>query len=509
MKSKKDNPLKIAILGAGVAGLCMAIKLKQAGFDDITIFEKADDIGGTWRENTYPGCSCDVPMHMYEYSFEMLPSWTKKFVPADEIKAYLDHVADKYDLRRHIKFGREIKDAYFNEATGFWELSFDDDSKTTANIFIAGSGQLHRARWPDIQGRGLFKGPSWHTAQWDHDVDLKGRRVGVIGNGASAIQFVPEIAKQIGSDGSIHIFQRSASWVVPRPQRAFMGWEKLLYRLAPWTMNFQRWKIYWQGELIWVAFHKKGEDLKKMANEEMELYVKDSEKQKTLTPDYEPGCKRILFANDWWPTVGQDNVEVITAPIAQVSEKGVRTQDGSEVELDTLIYSTGFDTTHFLGPLKMTGLANRELKDVWKGGAFAHHGITVSGFPNFFMLYGPNTNLGHNSIIFMIECQANYITQCAKKIRKDDLVYIDIKTDAQEKSNKKVQDDNAKSVFATGGCTSWYKTAEGKVTNNWANHTFYYWWNTRRPDFKEFTCRARDEAGQSDPLPVGESVAAQ
>ncbi len=507
MKSATDNPLKIAILGAGVAGLCMAIKLKRAGFDDITIYEKTDDIGGTWRENTYPGCSCDVPMHMYQYSFEMLPSWTKKFVAADEIKTYLDHVADKYDLRRHIKFGHELTDAHFSEARGFWELTFSGERKTTANIFIAGSGQLHHARWPDIQGQRLFKGPSWHSAQWDHNVDLKGKQVGVIGNGASAIQFVPEIAKQIGEGGNIRIFQRSASWVVERPQRNFLGIEKFLYRIAPWAMNFQRWKIYWQGELLWIAFHKQGEKLKEMANKEMECHVQDPQKRQKLTPDYEPGCKRILFANDWWPTVGKDNVEIITSPIAQVSEKSVQTQDGRDVELDALIYSTGFDTTHFLGPMKMTGVANRALKDIWANGAFAHHGITVSGFPNFFMLYGPNTNLGHNSIIFMIECQANYITQCVEKIRKDDILYIDVKADVQKTSNKKVQADNANSVFATG-CTSWYKTADGKVTNNWANHTFYYWWKTRRPNFNEFTCRARDEV-DSDRVAIGHKVAAQ
>ncbi len=503
----KDQPFKIAILGAGVAGICMAIKLKQAGFDDITIYEKADDIGGTWRENTYPGCSCDVPMHMYEYSFEMLPSWTKKFVSAEEIKVYLDHVADKYDVRRHVKFGQEITAAYFNEATGFWELTFGDGSKKTANIFIAASGQLHRARWPDIQGQSQFKGASWHSAQWNHDVDLKGKQVGVIGNGASAIQFVPEIAQQIGAGGSIRIFQRSASWVVERPQRNFLAVEKWLYRWLPWTMNFQRYKIYWQGELLWIAFHKQGEKLKEMANKEMELHVQDEAKRKLLTPDYEPGCKRILFANDWWPAMGQDNVEVITAPIAQISDKGVQTQDGREVEVDVLVYSTGFETTNFLGPMKMTGLANRELKDVWAGGAFAHLGITVSGFPNFFMLYGPNTNLGHNSIIFMIECQANYIAQCAKKMRKNDILYMDVKDEAQEKYNEKVQEDNKNSVYATG-CTSWYKTKDGKVTNNWANHTFYYWWKTRRPRFGEFTCRARDkDPGQ--PIAVGQKVAAQ
>ena len=502
-KRKNQEPLSIAILGAGVAGICMAIKLKAAGFDDITIYEKADDIGGTWRDNSYPGCSCDVPMHMYQYSFEMLPSWTKKFVTAEDIKTYLDYVAEKYDIRRCVKFAREITDAYFNEASGFWELTFKDGKTATANVFIAGSGQLHHPRMPSIEGREDFNGSSWHSAQWNHNVDLRGKKVGVIGNGASAIQFVPEIAKQIGESGRLNIFQRSASWVLPRPQREFFGWEKWLYRKAPWTMKFQRYKIYWQGELLWIAFHKQSQKLKKLADEEMKLYVKDEAKQQALTPDYAPGCKRVLFANDWWPTMAKDEVEIITDPIERITADGIKTKT-SDVALDVLIYSTGFQTTDFLGPMKMTGLANRELKTVWAGGAEAYFGITVSGFPNFFMLYGPNTNLGHNSIIFMIECQANYIAQCVKKLRDKNLLYIDVKDEVQKAANDKVQKDNANSVFASG-CTSWYKTADGKVTNNWANHTFYYWWQTRKVRMSDFVQRKRDAA----PIIAARSAALQ
>ena len=498
-KSKSD--MAIVILGAGIAGLCQAIKLKQAGFDNITIFEKADDIGGTWRENTYPGCSCDVPMHMYEYSFEMLPTWSKKFVPSAEIKRYVDYIADKYNLRQHIKLNKEIVSAHFEEASGLWELTLRDDKKVSANVFIAGSGQLHRAHWPDIDGQESFSGSSWHSAEWNHNVELKGKRVGVIGNGASAIQFVPEIAKQVGAEGQIEIFQRSASWVTPRPQRDFKSWEKWLYRLLPWTMKLQRYKIYWQGELLWLAFHKQSEKLQQLANKEMNLYVKDEDKLKALTPDYKPGCKRMLFASDWWPTMALDFIKINTSPIDSITSDGVKTQTGF-APLDILIYSTGFSTTTFLGPMKMTGLANRDLRSVWSGGAEAYLGISVSGFPNFFMLYGPNTNLGHNSIIFMIECQANYITQCVQRLHKKNLLYMDVKTEVQKKFNTKVQADNASSVFASG-CTSWYKTADGKVTNNWANHTFVYWWQTRKLKPADYNFRPRNAVPQeTDPIGV-------
>lgn len=482
----------IAIIGAGVAGICTAIKLKEKGFTNFTIYEKAAEIGGTWRENTYPGCSCDVPLHMYQFSFDMRPDWTKKFVFAQDLKAYLESVVDKYGLRGHIVFNTEIDDARFDERTGTWMLKAGARN-FEANVLAAGTGQLHRPVWPNIPGRESFKGDHWHSAQWNHSVSLKGKRVGVIGNGASAIQFVPEVAKEAGE---VTIFQRSASWVLPRPQREFHGWEKALYKALPWTMKIQRWKLYWFGELLFRAFHTSGDKMKQMAIDEMNLYVTDPVKKRKLTPDYEPGCKRVLFANDWWPAMGMDHVDVVTDGIEEINASGIRTRDGKQHDLDIIIYGTGFDTTHFLGPMAMKGLAGRDLKDAWATGAEAHHGMTVSGFPNFFMLYGPNTNLGHNSIIFMIECQANYIAQCVEKLKSDNLLYMDVKPEVQRASNEAVQADNANSVFASG-CTSWYKTESGKVTNNWANYTFKYWWRTRRPDFAEFNLRARTASPQS------------
>ncbi|MEQ9144024.1 MAG: NAD(P)/FAD-dependent oxidoreductase [Parvibaculaceae bacterium] len=494
----------IAILGAGVAGICTAIKLKEAGFDDFTIYEKASEIGGTWRDNTYPGCSCDVPLHMYQFSFDMRPDWDKKFVGSADIKAYLESVVDKYGLRGHIRFNHEIEAANFDEQAGSWTLTSKSGDTFEANVLAAGTGQLNRPRWPDFPGQESFRGTSWHSAEWNHDYDLKGKKVAVIGNGASAIQFVPEVAKEVAE---MEIFQRSASWVLPRPQREFWGWEKALYKALPWTMNFQRWKTYWFGELLFKAFHGSGDKIKEQANEERDLYVTDPAKAAALTPDYEPGCKRVLFANDWWPAMGKDHVHIVTDPIVRVVENGVETKDGKVHEADAIIYGTGFDSTTFLGPMNVTGLAGRDLKQEWKGGAEAHHGMTVSGFPNFFLLYGPNTNLGHNSIIFMIECQANYITQCVRKLAADNLLYLDVKREAQKASNDNVQADNANSVYASG-CTSWYKTADGKVTNNWANYTFVYWWRTRKVNFDEFTLRPRNTS-PTGARGAGAPVAAQ
>jgi len=487
MASSKREAPTIAILGAGVAGICTAIKLKKTGISNFTIYEKASEIGGTWRDNTYPGCSCDVPLHMYQFSFDMRPDWKQKFVGSADIKAYLESVVDKYDLRHHIRFNQEIEKAAFDEQAGTWSLTSSTGEKFKAQVLAAGTGQLNRPRWPGFPGQADFKGTSWHSAIWNHEFDLKGKKVAVIGNGASAIQFVPEVAKQVSE---MKLFQRTASWVLPRPQREFYGWEKALYRLLPWTMNFQRWKTYWFGELLFKAFHGQGEKLKEQANEERDLYVSDPEKRAALTPDYEPGCKRVLFANEWWPAMGKDHVKIVTDAIERVTPQGVQTADGTVHNVDAIIYGTGFDSTTFLGPMEITGLAGRQLKDEWKGGAEAHHGMTVSGFPNFFLLYGPNTNLGHNSIIFMIECQANYITKCIEKLRTDNLLYIDVKREVQKASNRTVQEDNANSVYASG-CTSWYKTEDGKVTNNWANYTFVYWWRTLRPRFSDFNLRPR------------------
>jgi cation diffusion facilitator CzcD-associated flavoprotein CzcO len=485
--SHQHNKPDIAIIGSGIAGICMGIKLKQAGILDFVIYEKASEIGGTWRDNTYPGCACDVPLHIYEFSFAMNADWIDKFSSSQEIKAYLERVVDQFGLRPYIRFNTEINNAEFNESTGTWNLHVGDE-KIEVQTLISGTGQLNRPKFPDIPGRETFAGESWHSARWNHDYDLNGKSVAVIGTGASAIQFVPEIAKQAGH---LDVFQRSPSWVMPRPQREFKPWERALYKNFPFMMRIQRMKIYWQGELIFWVMNHLGKLMSMAARKQIRTHILDEAKRKVLTPDYPLGCKRILVSDDWYPALAASHVDLVTDAIARITPEGIETKDDKLHKCDAIIFGTGFDTTHFLGAANIAGLGGRKLADDWKSGAEAHRGITVTGYPNFFMLYGPNTNLGHNSIIFMIECQANYIVQCVQKLRERDLLFMNVTPEAQRASNEIVQRDARKSVFSAG-CTSWYKTADGKITNNWANYTFKYWWWTRKPDFAEFELRSRN-----------------
>jgi len=486
-------PLKVAIIGAGVAGICQAIKLQEAGID-YTIYEKAGDIGGTWRDNTYPGCSCDVPLHLYQYSFEMSPEWRNKFADHKQIKAYLDGVVEKYGLSPKIKLNTPVRAAAFDEASGMWKITLEAGAETEANILVAGTGQLNRPQMPNIPGTEDFRGDAWHSARWNHDVDIRGKKMAVIGNGASAIQFVPEIAKEAGK---VTIFQRSASWVLPRPERQFFEWEKNLYRRFPWLMWIQRTRMWLNGEQLLLSFRHMGWALRKAHRKEAETHVADEAKRAKLEPDYDPGCKRVLFSNDWWPAMGRDNVEIETAGIERVTETGIRTRDGKDHDVDIIVYGTGFDTTHFLGPIDVKGLGGRDLREEWQKGAAAHLGIGVSGYPNFYLLYGPNTNLGHNSIIYMIECQTAYVTQIARRLRDDALAYVDVRPSAQAEWDRGVQEDNANSVFAAG-CTSWYKTEDGRITNNWPNSTLTYKRRTKRVDWDDYAVVARgDRATQA------------
>ncbi|MEQ8267711.1 MAG: NAD(P)/FAD-dependent oxidoreductase [Parvibaculum sp.] len=482
----RKRPLSVAILGAGAAGLCIAIKLQKAGIDGFTIFEKAASVGGTWRDNTYPGSGCDVPSMLYSYSFEPKPDWSRKFAPQPEIVEYFEGVARKYRLLPHIRFNTEIAEARFDEAAGLWRLRAANGEEFEAHVLVSGVGQLNRPAFPKIEGLNDFKGKAFHSARWDHEVDLAGKRVGVIGNGASAIQFVPEIAPKVGH---LTIFQRTPNWCVPKPDRPYTEWEKKLFRAFPWLVRAQRYLTWLTLERNYLAFVQDswfGKLFERASLKEMEAHIQDPALRRKLTPDYPAGCKRILLTNDWFPALARDNVHVETARIAQVTENAVKTEDGATHPVDVLIYATGFESTDFLAPMKITGRGNADLNQVWAHGAEAHRGVAVAGFPNFFMLYGPNTNLGHNSIIFMIECQANYIAQCIEALQNARLRYLDVRKDAMESFNRTLQKDMQKTVWAAG-CSSWYKTADGKVTNNWSSFTAKYWWEMRHPDFAEYT----------------------
>lgn len=484
-KAVPQKPLQIAILGTGMGGLCMAAQLRRAGIDSFVMIEKEAEIGGTWRDNIYPGSGCDVPSHLYSFSFEPKTDWSRKFALQPEILDYMKHVTRKYGLRPFIRFNTEVEEARFDETAGLWRIRTKAGEEITANVVVSGTGQLNRPFYPNFPGIETFAGKAFHSARWDNSVDLSGKNVAVIGNGASAIQFVPEIAPKAKT---LTIFQRSANWIVPKSDRPYTPSEQKWFARFPWLVKLHRLQIYLMLELNYLAFIKGsffGRLFEKAAVNTMEEHVKDAELRRKLTPDYPAGCKRILLSNDWFPTMARKNVAVETSHIAKITPDGIVTEDGVSHPADVIIYSTGFEATHLLAPMKIVGRGNLDLNTVWAHGAEAHRGVAVAGFPNFFMLYGPNTNLGHNSIIFMIECQVNYIMQCLNALRSPKVRTIDVKKAAEDEFNRDLQADMQKTVWAAG-CSSWYKTAEGKVTNNWSSFTMKYWWQMRYPDFAEY-----------------------
>ncbi len=478
-------PLDVAILGAGVSGLCMAIQLRKAGIPSFAIFEKSHDVGGTWHDNSYPGASCDVPSHLYSFSFEPNPDWSRAFSPQPEIQRYLRHCAEKYDLLAQIRFGTEIAGASFDEHAGVWRIRTSSGEEISAKALVSGLGQLNRPHFPEIAGSASFEGTSFHSARWNHEHDVAGKRVAVIGNGASALQFIPEIAK---TAERVTIFQRSANWVIPRNDRKFSGADKARFRRRPLLLRALRALIWSMLEIRFLAFIRDSwfsRRMTRVATEYLHAQVSDPALRAKLTPDYPIGCKRILISDDYYQALVQPHVEVVCEPIERITRDAVTTQDGVAHAVDTIIYGTGFETTTFLAPLAIEGLGGAKLEETWRDGAEAYLGVTVAGFPNLFMLYGPNTNLGHNSIIFMIECQVGYSVLCIQELSKRGVSWLDVRRDVMDRYNRDLQLALSKTAW-TAGCASWYKTASGKVVNNWSGFTTDYWRRTRRPKWSEY-----------------------
>jgi cation diffusion facilitator CzcD-associated flavoprotein CzcO len=491
--TQTDRPRRIAIIGSGFSGLCLGIRLKQAGIDSFTIHEKSDRLGGTWRDNTYPGAACDVPSFAYCFSFEQKTDWSRKWSPQAEIHAYMEHCARKYDVLRHVRFGSEIARARFDEAAAVWRLETAAGEHLEADVLVSAVGQLNRPHVPALPGLDAFRGERFHSARWNHAHDLAGRRVGVIGNAASAIQFIPVIAPRVGR---LTIFQRSANWLAPRGDRAYSAREKWLFTHVPGLARVYRWWIWLMHELRFPLF-RGSRYLADASRKACEQYivdtVRDPRLRAALVPDYPIGGKRILISDDYYQALVRDNVDVITAGIDHVAPDGVVTLDGVKHECDTLILATGFESTAFLAPMEIRGRGDRALVDAWRDGANAYRGITVAGFPNLFLMYGPNTNLGHNSIIFMIECQAAYIVQAVQTLLARDLAWLDLEPRAMAAYNQRIQSELARTVWAATP-KSWYKTDAGRITNNWSGSTTRYWWETRRFDVESYHAEPRGAA---------------
>ncbi len=498
-----DTQPHVTIIGSGVGGLCMAIQLKRAGFNNFEIVEKADNIGGTWRDNTYPGCACDVPSHFYSFSFEGRSDWTRTFPPRDEIYAYLDSLVDKYALRTKLRFNTEIASSAFDEKAQKWHLHTTGGKTLETDIVVTALGQLNRPKIPAIKGHKDFKGPIFHSAEWQHDVDLTGKRVGVIGNGPSAAQLIPEVAKIADT---LTVFQRSPCHVVPRNDEPYSAWQKALFKYIPGFRKFYRGLIYWSLEKNFTVFNdtekvrflvkvlNMSRDLTQQIEEHFNEQVTDPHLRKILKPDYPVGCKRMVISDDYYPALHRANVHVETSEIEKITTTGITMRDGKKHGFDAIIYGTGFASTEFLAPLEITGKKDKKLNTVWKNGAEAYLGITMPDFPNFFMLYGPNTNLGHNSIIFMIECQVNYILSALKTMQANRAGVIDLKQSKMAEFADYLKARLASSVWEKE-CDSWYKTEAGKVINNWPEFTYVYEQATRKLNTSDYEFTPTPNAG--------------
>ena len=480
-------PLRVLIIGAGFAGVGLAIQLQKRGIDDFLVLEKAASVGGTWRDNHYPGAACDVPSHLYSYSFEPKTDWSRKFAPQAEIVAYIQHCVDKHQLAGKIRCNTEVASAEFEQASGLWRVIGKGGEHYLAQALVSACGQLNQPAYPRIPGLESFAGEAFHSARWNHAYDLAGKRVAVIGTGASAIQFVPEIVPKVQH---LTLFQRSAAYVISKPDRAYKRWELALLRRWPWLQQIDRGLKYVQHEVRALAFIHFPVLMKLFQfsfQRHLAAAIFDPERQRQLQPDYPLGCKRILISNNYFPALAQGNVEIVNQAIQSITPHGVVTTDGREHPVDALIYGTGFAATDFLAPMQIKGLDGVELNQAWRDGAEAYKGISVNGFPNLFLLYGPNTNLGHNSILYMLESQFAYVLNCLDALQQQGLRYMDVKPQVQQRFNQHLQQVIRHSIWEQG-CTSWYKNAAGKNTNNWPGFTFTYRQQTRHLELADYDC---------------------
>lgn len=480
--------LHTLIVGAGFGGIGMAIALQRQGVRDILVCEKSGDVGGCWRENTYPGAACDVPSHLYSFSFAPKPDWSRKFAPQAEIHAYLREVAQRFGVMPSVRLNTEVTALRFVDEDAVWEASLADGQTLRARFVVAACGQLSKPLLPRIPGLDSFLGQSFHSAQWRHDIDLRGKRVAVIGTGASAIQFVPQIAPQAAQ---LTVFQRSAPYVIPKPDRPYRAWEQALYAHVPGLQRMSRGWIYLGHEARALAFTR--------LPQLMGLYrwgfarnlarqVPDAALRERLTPRYGLGCKRILISNDFYPAMTRPNVRLVSERIAAVLPQGVQTADGEVHAADVIVHGTGFAATEFLTPMTVTGRGGLDLHAQWMQGAQAWLGMAVAGFPNFFMLYGPNTNLGHNSIVYMLESQIAHIARCMRGMAERTEATLEVPSTVQRRFNAALQQHMRRTVWASG-CSSWYQTAEGHNPVNWPGFTLTYRWLTRRAGLKDYVLR--------------------
>ena len=478
-----DRPeLSVGIVGAGFGGVGMGIRLKQEGITDLTVYERAESVGGVWRANTYPGAACDVPSHLYSFSFAPGHEWSRRYAPQPEILRYLERVSERFGVEPHLRLNTELESARFDPDSGRWTLTTASGETNVVDILVTACGQLTRPAMPPVPGIEEFEGPAFHSAEWDHEVALEGRDVAVIGTGASAIQFVPEIAP---AAKSVAIFQRSAPWIIPKMDRVYPEWERRLFRRYPARVAAARAGMFAFFEALTYGFTGRPwmmAPFKAVANAARRRALADPELRRKATPDYEIGCKRVLFTADWYSTLNRPNVELINGAVERVTRSGVIGGDGVERPTDAIVFGTGFQSHGFVAPLAVHGRDGRELNEAWGDRPEAFLGTTVSGFPNMFILYGPNTNHGSGSVPYTLECQFNYVIDAIRRLRAGGARYIDLRSAAQDAWRREIAERSSISVWNSGGCSSWYLNEAGENTNNWPGPWLEFRRRTRRID---------------------------
>jgi cation diffusion facilitator CzcD-associated flavoprotein CzcO len=488
-------------VGTGFSGLGTAIRLKQEGIEDYVVFERGSDVGGTWHWNTYPGCACDIPSHLYSFSFAPNPHWSQTYSPQPEIRDYLRRTADEFGVRPKIRFDCTVESAAWDEEARVWEL---DTSQGTvrAQVLVAGPGPLTEPKIPAIPGLESFKGETFHSARWNHHADLRGKRIASIGTGASAIQYVPELQKQVEQ---LYVFQRTAPWIFPHSNRPFTKLEHKLYGAFPRLQKLTRGGVYAMRESAVVGFVKNPRLMRvaeAVAKRHMRKQISDPELIEKVTPGYKIGCKRILPSNKWYPALGKPNVELVTDGVKEVREHSIVDSAGVEREVDAIVFGTGFHVTDMPVAKLIRGRGGKSLDDIWKGSPRAHLGTAVPGFPNFFLLLGPNTGLGHNSMVYMIESQIEYVLGALRTLDDTGAATVEVRQEAVERFNERLDDKMQGTVWNTG-CQSWYLDDTGRNGTLWPDWTWRFRQRTADFDVGNYRLETGVAARTPEPEPVG------
>lgn len=487
---KSQPDVRVIVVGAGFSGLCMAAQLRREGEDSFLVLEKSAGVGGTWRDSIYPGCTSDIPSHLYSLSFVPKTDWSRLYPSQPELAGYLNEIVEKYDLRSNIRLNTKMESAAWDEARSLWIVRTGDGSEISAAVLVLAIGVLHVPALPRLNGIEKFEGVAFHSSEWRDGCQLSGKKVAVIGTGASAVQFVPEIAGQVDK---LVIYQRNAPWVFPKHDRPIGALEKSLLRRVPGFRLGFRFLIYLFQESLAQGLNgnmRKIELGEKLAREFLERQIADPKMRERLTPNYRLGCKRILISNDYYSALVRENVELVTEPIREIKSDRIIAMDGTEHPADVIIFGTGFQAVETFRKLAIRGRDGVSLGVKWKDEIRSYYGLCVNGFPNFFMLLGPNTVAGNNSAIYMIEAQVEYVLRCLLQMRRRSLASIDVKSEVQNKFYHQLQERLGRTLWQVGGCRSWYQDQERRNCVLWPGFTFTYRWRTRRSGLSDFDVRS-------------------